>query len=473
MNTLTKICLTVSLTTCAGATAWAMPPAGGGDYSAQAPTDRISETQRRTIKNQIDANLARLKAEGKLPEARAGAVSFDWPLAASSSLTDPGYHGISNFVDQNAGAPGQLLDYNCGARTYDLPSGYNHRGIDFFTWPFGWKKMDDDEVNIVAAAPGVIAFKSDGNFDRQCGFNNENWNAVYVRHADESITWYGHMKSGSVTAKGIGDSVATGEILGVVGSSGSSTGPHLHMETYDGDNNLIEPYAGACNTLNADSWWSAQREYYDSGINAVTAGSAPPSFPTCPIAEDPATRRVFIPGEIIYVSTFYRDRLGTQNSTQTVRYPDGTIILQWPFSSGVPHFSAAYWYWELQAGSGGPFGTWSFTVDYEGTSEAVEFEVVPLADTDQDGTSDHLDNCMTRANTNQADADGDGYGNACDADFNNDGIVNVVDLGYMRTVFFTADPIADLDGNGTVNVVDLGQLRSLFFQAPGPSAYAP
>ena len=471
MNIIMKTCLTTGLAIF-GAAAFATPPAGGGDYSQHAPTDRITESQRRDIQEQIDANLALLEAQGKLPQSRAGAIQFDWPLEASASLTDPGYHGISNFVDLNPGAPGQLLDYNCGARTYDTNSGYNHSGIDFFTWPFGWKKMDNNEVNIVAAAPGVIAFKSDGNFDRQCSFNNSNWNAVYVRHADNSITWYGHMKSGTVTSKGVGDSVAAGEVLGVVGSSGSSTGPHLHMETYDGDGNLIEPYAGACNALNGESWWSDQREYYDSALNAVTAGFTPPSFPTCPATEVPGTRRVYVPGETIYLSTFYRDQLDTQTSIQTVRDPNGTIAFQWPFNSNAPHYTASYWFWTITA-SNGPFGTWSFTVDYEGTSVDVEFDVVPLADGDQDGVSDHLDNCMTRANAAQTDADGDGYGNACDADFNNDGIVNVVDLGYLRTVFFSADANADLDGNGTVNVADLGQFRTLFFQSPGPSAYAP
>ncbi|MEM7675702.1 MAG: hypothetical protein AAF449_06825, partial [Myxococcota bacterium] len=64
---------------------------------------------------------------------------------------------------------------------------------------------------------------------------------------------------------------------------------------------------------------------------------------------------------------------------------------------------------------------------------------------------------------------GDGYGNPCDADLNNDCIVNVVDLGILRTVFFTNDADADLNGDGEVNVVDLGFLRALFFGAPGPS----
>lgn len=40
-------------------------------------------------------------------------------------------------MDQNPANPGAVLDYQCGSGTYDV-SGYNHKGIDMFTWPFGW-----------------------------------------------------------------------------------------------------------------------------------------------------------------------------------------------------------------------------------------------------------------------------------------------------------------------------------------------
>ncbi|MEO1574671.1 MAG: thrombospondin type 3 repeat-containing protein [Pseudomonadota bacterium] len=91
------------------------------------------------------------------------------------------------------------------------------------------------------------------------------------------------------------------------------------------------------------------------------------------------------------------------------------------------------------------------------------------ADADADGIIDDQDNCIAVANASQVDGDGDGYGNACDADFNNDCVVNVQDLGEMRLVFFTADPVVDLNEDGVVNVVDLGALRAAFFGAPGPS----
>ncbi|MFK7887935.1 MAG: di-heme oxidoredictase family protein [Gammaproteobacteria bacterium] len=91
-------------------------------------------------------------------------------------------------------------------------------------------------------------------------------------------------------------------------------------------------------------------------------------------------------------------------------------------------------------------------------------------DSDGDLVDDAVDNCLIISNPNQTDADGDGFGNRCDADFNNDCVVNAVDLGIMRLSFFTANANTDLDGNGAVNATDLGLLRTLFFSNPGPSA---
>ncbi|MFK7887691.1 MAG: thrombospondin type 3 repeat-containing protein, partial [Gammaproteobacteria bacterium] len=93
------------------------------------------------------------------------------------------------------------------------------------------------------------------------------------------------------------------------------------------------------------------------------------------------------------------------------------------------------------------------------------------SDTDDDGIDDALDNCVEIANSAQVDADLDQFGNRCDADFNNDCIVNAIDLGYFRTVFFTADPLADLNADGIVNAIDLGLFRTLFFSMPGPSGF--
>ena len=84
--------------------------------------------------------------------------------------------------------------------------------------------------------------------------------------------------------------------------------------------------------------------------------------------------------------------------------------------------------------------------------------------TDPDG-----DNCLLIQNPLQRDTDADGYGNYCDPDFNNDMIVNIADLAYFKTKFFTNDPDADLNGDGVVNTGDLAILKLFFFEPPGPS----
>jgi hypothetical protein len=99
-------------------------------------------------------------------------------------------------------------------------------------------------------------------------------------------------------------------------------------------------------------------------------------------------------------------------------------------------------------------------------------------DFDEDGVPDTLDNCTNAANglvkpdaggNSQLDADGDGYGNICDADLNQDGIIDNLDLGLFGEAFWSEDPVADLDGDGIVDFVDLGVFGSLFSQPPGPS----
>src|SRR5690606_2616679 len=202
---------------------------------------------------------------------------------------------ISNHVDHNAAFPNQIQDYNCGNRTYDTAQGYNHKGVDIFTWPFTWHQFQNNHSWVIAAAPGIIIGKNDGNYDMSCNFNNNNWNAVYVQHSDGSVSWYGHLKNGSLTTKNIGASVSAGEYLGVIGSSGNSTGPHLHFEVYNNTNQLVDTYSGTCNTWtsSSDSWWQNQKSYQDPKINAVLTHSAPPVFPTCPSVETPNMKDVF------------------------------------------------------------------------------------------------------------------------------------------------------------------------------------
>lgn len=93
-------------------------------------------------------------------------------------------------------------------------------------------------------------------------------------------------------------------------------------------------------------------------------------------------------------------------------------------------------------------------------------------DKDRDRIPDAIDNCTAVSNPDQRDTDGDGIGNICDGDLNNDGVVNSLDSTIFSRRLLTKDPDADLDGNGIVNSIDLTLFKAMLSKPPGPSAVA-
>lgn len=91
-------------------------------------------------------------------------------------------------------------------------------------------------------------------------------------------------------------------------------------------------------------------------------------------------------------------------------------------------------------------------------------------DTDGDGVPNARDNCLAVANANQVDTDADGFGNACDGDLNNDGMVNALDVALFKAAFGTRGGAADINADGVVNALDLALFKQLFGAPPGPSA---
>ncbi len=75
-------------------------------------------------------------------------------------------------------------------------------------------------------------------------------------------------------------------------------------------------------------------------------------------------------------------------------------------------------------------------------------------DSDGDGVVDAADNAYLTANAGQEDTDGDGYGNAVDADLNNDGIVDYSDFSAFQSFWMQSGTAADMDSSGTVDYSD-------------------
>ncbi len=120
---------------------------------------------------------------------------------------------------------------------------------------------------------------------------------------------------------------------------------------------------------------------------------------------------------------------------------------------------------------------WLARIREAGGSEAWRVVSLPVGtdvgDADSDGIGNSFDNCIVLANADQRDSNGDGYGNRCDGDFDNNGNTDFADLAEMKAVFFTPAADEDMDGSGSVDFGDLALLKSLFFMPPGPSSQAP
>jgi murein DD-endopeptidase MepM/ murein hydrolase activator NlpD len=132
----------------------------------------------------------------------AGSRVLDWPLA---KVVVTQYFGGTEFAKRNAGV--------YGGRAY-------HPGVDFGA-PTG--------TQIKAPLAGTV--RATGNTDAVPGcYSWGKW--TLIDHANGLSTLYAHQSVQSVVA---GQRVATGEVIGYVGSTGYSTGPHLHFTVYAKD----------------------------------------------------------------------------------------------------------------------------------------------------------------------------------------------------------------------------------------------
>ena len=79
---------------------------------------------------------------------------------------------------------------------------------------------------IMAASSGVVVFS---------GWTYEMGNLIVIYHGDDYITHYGHNQQNIISRL---DIVKKGDVIGYVGNTGISSGPHLHFEIWKGDKSI-------------------------------------------------------------------------------------------------------------------------------------------------------------------------------------------------------------------------------------------
>jgi murein DD-endopeptidase MepM/ murein hydrolase activator NlpD len=97
-----------------------------------------------------------------------------------------------------------------------------HTGLDFAA---------DEGTEIRSIGPGVVV---------SAGYDGAYGNKTVVRLDDGTVLWYCHQSEFAVDP---GQRLAPGDLVGYVGSTGNTTGPHLHLEVHPGGGAPIDPEA--------------------------------------------------------------------------------------------------------------------------------------------------------------------------------------------------------------------------------------
>jgi murein DD-endopeptidase MepM/ murein hydrolase activator NlpD len=109
--------------------------------------------------------------------------------------------------------------------------GRMHRGVDY-----AGAGVDNQPISVIK--PGkVVATGWDPN---------GGGNIVVIDHTDGTTTKYFHLANGSIKVSP-GQNITTGQVIGVVGNTGRSTGTHLHFEVWKGGKDLNDPHKLADN----------------------------------------------------------------------------------------------------------------------------------------------------------------------------------------------------------------------------------
>ncbi len=340
-------------------------------------TECISQGEIVALKHSISQNKERiLSANPNVFKNLKAANGFVNPFRSKAGFDDHGYHTLNFQVDHDLSFVNKLKDYNCGTRTYDW-SGGNHQGTDYILWPYPWKRMDESTMEVLAAAAGVIVEKKDGFNDKNCtNTGNPNWNGIVLEHADGTRTLYMHFKKNTTTSKAVGESVVAGELLGIAGSSGSSTTAHLHFEVRDVNFNVLDPYSGNCNTMNSNSLWQNQESYVVPRVNRISTHYVFTQDTTCPNIENTYEKSNFAVNDNWFVKLFLRDINHGDKIDMKIIAPDGSVWESWSWTDNWNVFYAtAYVYWQRTINTSWPVGVYKVQATFGGQTYEQNFGV--------------------------------------------------------------------------------------------------
>ena len=153
----------------------------------------------------------------------SGSSSYMWPIGSSDVTTE-------NGVEVAKGDPYPTIITSYFGSTEAGIHDNGHGALDIAP------AADAGVVNVIAAQAGEVIVANTGcvsfeGLGSSCGGGYGNY--VAIKSDDGNYQYYGHMHQNTLKVK-VGDKVVQGQVIGKVGSSGRSTGTHLHFEVREG-----------------------------------------------------------------------------------------------------------------------------------------------------------------------------------------------------------------------------------------------
>lgn len=108
---------------------------------------------------------------------------------------------------------------------------------------YGWDIANSQGTPVFALAAGTVRDIRTGSYpgDQTSGpLPGRTGNSVHINHSDNYFSYYGHLYRVLVSA---GQQVLCGQIVGLMGTTGNSTGPHLHFEVHRPRLTSVDPRA--------------------------------------------------------------------------------------------------------------------------------------------------------------------------------------------------------------------------------------
>jgi uncharacterized repeat protein (TIGR01451 family) len=283
--------------------------------------------------------------------------------------------------------------------------------------------------------------------------------------------------------------------LGATNSFGVPSMPFA-LPTADGQNNILAPFWADLNLGDGGQLFSATLGTDDGTLYDVISWEDIPLFETggqqtfsFQIWTQQGTENIWfvyglIPTIPEEVSIGFENNSGTIGTTYFFNGKNGSqglppqIGIDLKTSTTVSSNATLTFDAVVSGPAGGNILNEATMTNSTSTEKAIAYTTINdkgIPDTDKDGVYDDMDNCTGVANTNQCDSDNDRYGNACDADFNNNGFVNEKDISLITKNLFKksyAPAYSPYDMNcsgGRVDFEDYVMTLVRYGKQPGPS----